>query len=783
MSRCLLYDSRRQRFLGPPTFNERRQRARDLVLEQVLTGHSGCINSIEFSDDASLLITGSDDTHVCLYDTGTWTRRAELSTSHIRNIFNAVMVPGTGGAELISCGLDGRTCLCRVREGTGSLAETDLFTNKILMRDNSITSRIVFTAADSRTAYVARSSGNVAVIDLRLERLVDEFAPMHRDMARSSNTLATSPVHPYVIACGTDLPPVAFVDTRYLKPEDAAFLRVATPFAMHSSGIGGLSFNSTGSRVVCSYKSSDVFAYDWLRAIDHADRRRCDPADVAWWPNSDFGSQFTNCEAKRYVGRSNKLTMFKEATYFDDDRFVVTGGDCGNVFVWDAESTKLLRKIKADSDIVNGVLTHPALPNIVACGIDDTAKVIGLTDRATGAPSAVTRPQFSPPRTRRRFAADSDEESTSEEDVDVGEDVEAASPTDGSSDADSESLSLRATVRSVALLQLQIVEGEIPTTSRLLQHLRLVARLVRTAAAGGEFWDGEEDSDEEAVAGEEEDEEEEADDEEHGSDEEVQAAARTSSSSRGRHRHHRRHAEDSDDAAEEEEGESAEEDEEEEEDASDHDGAASDSVPRVTVTTPDDSDDSESAGRDASAALFGGDILGGLLFALHKYRGYLDQVRTLCAKRGALGPHEAKVRFGTMRGGPGPEMANFWEVLTLFADIVHTTLDQKFVLADDDATRESWCAAFTEASIVKALIAAAEADTDRALALLANCAAQTDWTLPLLTATVAIGVAGGASDALVAARLAELKDALRRGHGNADQRAHAKRVVRANESD
>ena len=61
------------------------------------------------------------------------------------------------------------------------------------------------------------------MIDLRLERLVDEFAPMHRDMARSSNTLATSPVHPYVIACGTDLPPVAFVDTRYLKPEDAAF--------------------------------------------------------------------------------------------------------------------------------------------------------------------------------------------------------------------------------------------------------------------------------------------------------------------------------------------------------------------------------------------------------------------------------------------------------------------------------------------------------------------------------------------------------------------------------
>lgn len=41
-----------------------------------------------------------------------------------------------------------------------------------------------------------------------------------------------------------------------------------------------------------------------------------------------------------------------------------------------AEDGSLQHRVRTDCDIVNGVLTHPRLARIVACGIDSTAKVL-----------------------------------------------------------------------------------------------------------------------------------------------------------------------------------------------------------------------------------------------------------------------------------------------------------------------------------------------------------------------------------------------------------------------
>jgi WD repeat-containing protein 42A len=813
MSYHLLYDLRAVRpTLIRDSYSERKRRARALELDRVLEGHMGCINSIEFSDDGTLLLTGSDDTNICLFSTLTWQKLATLETAHTRNIFNAAMVPHSGNTEIVSCGLDGKVCLCRIRENGESANNVfQVAENKVVTRSNAITSRLVFLEGQPRTAYVARSTGSVSVVDLRLEREVDQFYPAFADMSRSCNCIASSPVHPYVLACGTDLPPVCFVDVRKATRENASFLRVSSPMAMQSSGVGGLSFNQQGDKVVCSYKSSDVFAYEWTAALDHSDRRYCDPLDLASYPAHDYASQYVLCPTKRYVGRSNRLTMFKEAAYFDEDRYVVTGGDCGHVFVWDAETGKLFRKVKADSDIVNGVLTHPALPVIVACGIDDSAKVISVSDdEAYGLPHHNVDHTFNAPRTRRRFAAESDTDEETTEDIasdDVGDFSAEVSPASTGESSDSESLSLRHVARNVALCQVQVLEDDIPTRSGLLPHLRMVARIMKSIASSGmmelDF------SDDEVILGmdseeeEEEEEEEEHEEEEgeleegegHGAGEGAEAAdhddaAGASPQAVPTGRRARREAleqalaaEEAEDAAEEgdeeeeegdeeEGGEVGDEDEADEEDDGDDDEPAMPGLDIEEATT--EAADSSGAGRDMEGAE-DSEILGMLLFCVQKYATYLGQVRSMCASRGLIGANESKVKFDTVSRDA---TIQFWTVLDLFADIVYQALDQKFVLASDETTRSTWATAFTDVCLVKSAIACAEGSPDRALAYLSNCATQTSWSLPLLSGTVATLHATGGSAALLQARVTELKASLASGHGTSEQRARARKLLR-----
>jgi WD40 repeat protein len=59
-----------------------------------------------------------------------------------------------------------------------------------------------------------------------------------------------------------------------------------------------------------------------------------------------------------------------------DDEFVVSGSDCGNVFIWRKDGT-LHSILEGDSATVNVIEGHPHLPLFAASGLDTTVKVRG----------------------------------------------------------------------------------------------------------------------------------------------------------------------------------------------------------------------------------------------------------------------------------------------------------------------------------------------------------------------------------------------------------------------
>lgn len=78
----------------------------------------------------------------------------------------------------------------------------------------------------------------------------------------------------------------------------------------------------------------------------------------------------------RYCGHCNTTTDIKEANYFGSEgQYIVAGSDEGSLFIWETETTNLVRVMQADSSIVNCLQPHPTCCMLATSGIDPVVKL------------------------------------------------------------------------------------------------------------------------------------------------------------------------------------------------------------------------------------------------------------------------------------------------------------------------------------------------------------------------------------------------------------------------
>eukprot|EP00906_Rhabdomonas_costata_P025922 RCo037004 len=71
-----------------------------LRLGHTLKGHLGCVNTVTWSDSGALLVSGSDDRCVNVWDAARgFALRHRTPTVHSHNIFGAVFVPQSGDGQ------------------------------------------------------------------------------------------------------------------------------------------------------------------------------------------------------------------------------------------------------------------------------------------------------------------------------------------------------------------------------------------------------------------------------------------------------------------------------------------------------------------------------------------------------------------------------------------------------------------------------------------------------------------------------------------------------------
>lgn len=142
-------------------------------------------------------------------------------------------------------------------------------------------------------------------------------------------------------------------------------------------GITGLAF-SDQSELLVSYNDEQIYLFSRDSGLGP------DPVLASQLsPHADAGmsSDPSNLDVDAkpgpqvYKGHQNCDTV-KGVNFFGPNcEYVVSGSDCGRIFIWRKKDGELLRVMAADSHVVNCIECHPHAAILASCGMEKDIKI------------------------------------------------------------------------------------------------------------------------------------------------------------------------------------------------------------------------------------------------------------------------------------------------------------------------------------------------------------------------------------------------------------------------
>lgn len=80
-------------------------------------------------------------------------------------------------------------------------------------------------------------------------------------------------------------------------------------------------------------------------------------------------------DAQVYSGHRNSQTVKGVSFFGPNDEYVLSGSDCGHIFIWKKKGGELVRMMVGDRHIVNQLEQHPLIPVFASCGIEKNIKL------------------------------------------------------------------------------------------------------------------------------------------------------------------------------------------------------------------------------------------------------------------------------------------------------------------------------------------------------------------------------------------------------------------------
>ncbi|XP_036031503.1 DDB1- and CUL4-associated factor 8-like [Onychomys torridus] len=320
-------------------------------LQYVYQGHTGCVNTVHFNQHGTLLASGGDDLKVFLWD---WLHeRPVLSfgSGHKSNILHAKFLPNCNDAVLAMCGRDGQVRTAQLSALPGTRM------TKRLVKHASASHKL---ALEPDSPFRFLTSGEDAVvfnIDLRQAHPASKVVvTKENDKKVGLYTVFVNPSNFYQFAVGGQDQFVRIYDQRKIDENvNNGVLKKFCPHHLQSCNypayITSVMYSYDGTELLASYNDEDIYIFN---------------------SSDSDGAEYV----KRYKGHRNNATVKGVNFYGPRSEFVMSGSDCGHIFIWEKSSCQIVQFLEADEGgTIFCIDPHPYLPVLASSGLDHEVKI------------------------------------------------------------------------------------------------------------------------------------------------------------------------------------------------------------------------------------------------------------------------------------------------------------------------------------------------------------------------------------------------------------------------
>lgn len=346
-----------------------------------LKGHRGCVNTVGFNLDGEIVISGSDDRHVKLWDWQTGKVKLSFDSGHQSNVFQAKIMPYTDDRSIVTCAADGQARHAQILEG-GQVQ------TMLLAKHRGRAHKLAIDPGSPHIVYTCGEDGLVQRLDLRSNTARELFTcrevyGTHVEVVHL-NAIAIDPRNPNLFVIGGSDEYARVYDIRNYKWNGSHnFGRSANYFCPSHLigeahvGITGLAFSGQ-SELLVSYNDESIYLFTQEMGLGP------DPLSASTKSVDSNSSEVTsptavnvddNVTPQVYKGHRNCETVKGVGFFGPKCEYVVSGSDCGRIFIWQKKGGQLIRVMAADKHVVNCIEPHPHIPALASSGIENDIKI------------------------------------------------------------------------------------------------------------------------------------------------------------------------------------------------------------------------------------------------------------------------------------------------------------------------------------------------------------------------------------------------------------------------
>nr|GEY07592.1 hypothetical protein [Tanacetum cinerariifolium] len=249
------------------TFPGDKSPGKDLIMRleraRTLERHSGCVSRLSFND-GDILVSGSDDRDVILWDWEIGCVKLSFNSRHRHKVLEAKIMPETDDRSIVTCGADGQ-----VRHAT--ILECGTVETKLLARHYGTAHKIANVPDSPHVFYTCGEDGLVQHFDLRTRKPTKLFTcqpecALSTWLVINLIAIAIDPRNPNLFVVGGSDTLTRLYDNRnYRHNASAAFGKPADYFfpkhlLVSGVGITGLAF-SDQSELLVSYSKDSIYRF------------------------------------------------------------------------------------------------------------------------------------------------------------------------------------------------------------------------------------------------------------------------------------------------------------------------------------------------------------------------------------------------------------------------------------------------------------------------------------------------------------------------------------------